>query len=390
LFALCLASFACFGLVLVLIGANQAEIAADLGLDLAQSGLLASALAAGLGVGVVGAGPLFDRAPRRPLFVASMLLAATALLGVDPGVSYPRLLLHFGAIGVGIGAYDTFISALIVERHREHAARPMVIVHAAATLGAMVGPLLFGLLTETRHWTASFWWTGAAHLAIAALALCVGFPRPMHRSGTRTAARTDPRLRAILRSRAILPFAVIAFAYVGVEACMTLFAVPYARASLELPEALGRAAISGFWCGLLLGRLAVAALPGRIGPGLLVGAGILAGACLTAGVASESPHVVALFGLTGGVLGGVFPVMIALVGHQFPGAPGTAAGLAAGAGALGGLLVPWLTGWLGDAFGIAVALGSLGIWSLAIAAGGGAALRLPPPRIRPDERETGS
>jgi len=382
MFALCLCAFACFGLVLVLIGANQAEIAADLELDLMQSGLLGSALALGLGAGVVGAGPLFDRGPRRPLFAGSMLLAAASLMGVDSIMSYERLLIHFAVVGVGIGAYDTFISALIVEQYAERAARPMAIVHAAATLGAMVGPILFGALTESRHWTASFWWTGAAHLAIAGVSFGIAFPDPMKPLHAERRGGAKTSLRAILTSRAIIPFAAVAFAYVGVEACMTLFAVPYASGCLDLSEARGRLAISGFWCGLLVGRLAVAALPGRIGPGLLSLAGALACGCVVAGVGSASPHLVSLFTVTGLVLGGVFPLMIALVGHQFPSAPGTAAGLAAGAGALGGLLVPWLTGWIGDEFGVAAALGSLALWSLAIAAAGGVASRMPPPRQR--------
>jgi MFS family permease len=53
---LCFSAFLAFGAVLVLLGANQASLAAELGLDLAQSGLLASALALGLGAGVVIAG----------------------------------------------------------------------------------------------------------------------------------------------------------------------------------------------------------------------------------------------------------------------------------------------------------------------------------------------
>ena len=65
-------SFLAFGLVLVLVGANQAHLERDLGLTLAQSGLLVSALSLGLGLGVVGAGPLFDRYPRRPLVIGSM------------------------------------------------------------------------------------------------------------------------------------------------------------------------------------------------------------------------------------------------------------------------------------------------------------------------------
>jgi predicted MFS family arabinose efflux permease len=69
--ALAFAAFLLFGVMLVLVGANQAELARDLELDLAGSGLLVSLLSVGLGVGVLGAGPLVDRLPRRPLFVGA-------------------------------------------------------------------------------------------------------------------------------------------------------------------------------------------------------------------------------------------------------------------------------------------------------------------------------
>ena len=57
----CFAAFLVFGSVLVLIGANQADLSDALALSLAETGLLASALSLGLGVGVVASGPLFDR-----------------------------------------------------------------------------------------------------------------------------------------------------------------------------------------------------------------------------------------------------------------------------------------------------------------------------------------
>jgi fucose permease len=374
---LCFSAFVCFGMVLVLVGANQAEIARELHLDLARTGLLGSALALGLGVGVVAAGPLFDNRSRRPLFVGSTLLAAAALLGIDASVSYPRLLLHVVAAGLGIGAYDTFINALVVERFRERAVRPMTIVHAAATLGAMLGPVLVGAAAAQHHWTVSFRWTGAAHLGIAAWALLVRFPAPPSRAPAERAIATPRRL---LLSPALLPFAAVAFAYVGIEAAMTIFAVPYAGEGLGLAPERGRAAISGMWLGLLAGRMLTAALPNRLGPRLLVVAGALGCACVLAGVVSASPRVVALFIAVGIALGCVYPLLIALAGHQFSHAPGTAAGLAAGAGAVGGFFVPWLTGAIGDAGGIAAGVGSLALWSLVIAAGGAAAIRQEPPR----------
>jgi FHS family glucose/mannose:H+ symporter-like MFS transporter len=373
---LCFSAFVCFGIVLVLAGANQSEIAADLGLDLARSGLLVSTLAGGIGVGVVGAGPLFDRYARRPLFVGSILLAAAALIFVDANVSYGRLLVHLVAIGIGIGAYDTLINALVIERYRDGAARPMTIVHAGATVGAMFGPALVALAVSQLHWTASFRWTGYAHLALAAAALVHTFPPPPIRLPNEPAAETTQNP---LFSRALLPFAAIAFAYVGVEAAMTIFAIPYAQDVLQLSADHGRLAISVFWLGLLLGRIGSAASTRLLQPRLFVAAGILGAACIVAGVMSKSTEVFLVFGLTGFAWGCVYPLMITLAGRQFPRTPGVATGLAAGFGAAGGFAVPWLTGAIGDSWGIATAVCSIAFWSLVVAAGGVAAARLRPP-----------
>jgi FHS family glucose/mannose:H+ symporter-like MFS transporter len=369
-------AFVCFGVVLVLAGANQAEIAADLGLDLERSGLIVSALAIGIGIGVVGAGPLFDRRARRPLFVGSILIAAAAMISLDASIGYTRLLVHMIAIGLGIGAYDTLFNSLVIEGHRDRAARSLTIAHAGACVGAMLAPALIGFASEQVHWTASFRWTGYAHLALAAAALAYEFPRPPPRPPSR---RASDKARNLLATPALLPFAAIAFAYVGVEAAMPIFAVPYAKDVLHLSTGHGRLAISALWLGLLVGRIASAASTRLLKPKLFIAAGILGSACIMAGVVWKSVDVLVVFGLAGLAWGGVFPLVIALAGRQFPRTPGAAAGLVAGFGACGGFVVPWLTGAIGDSWGIATAVGSIAFWSLVFAGGGVAAARLSPP-----------
>ena len=366
---LCFCAFLAFGAVLVLVGANQASLAAELGLDLARSGLLASTLALGLGAGVVIAGPLFDRYPRRPLFVTSALLAAAALLGVEREMSYARWLVHAALAGAGIGLYDTLINAIVVQRYRERAARPMLVVHSAATIGAMLGPPLAGWIAAAHHYTASFHAAGLAHVAIAAWAACVPLPAPEPRDPARGGARDRVALAPLL------PLAAVAFAYVGVESAVTVFAVPYANEALALPAARGQLAISAFWLGLLAGRLALLgarAIDARV----LFAAG--AGAALLLAVAAivpSAPLELALFAV-GAALGSVYPVMIALAAQTSPSASGTAAGLAAGAGALGGFFVPWSSGAIGDAAGIAVGFGTLALWCAAIAVAAAASRRV--------------
>jgi fucose permease len=364
LLPLCFGAFFAFGLVLVLVGANQASLASELGLDLAESGLLASALAFGLGAGVVIAGPLFDRYPRRPLFVGSALLAAAALLGVERDMSYARWLVHAALTGAGIGLYDTLINAVVVQRYEERAARPMLAVHAAATLGAMLGPPLIGWIAAADHFTASFTAAGWLHVAIAGWAACVPLPGPAPRGR----ASGGGSARGALAIGPLLPLAEIAFAYVGVESSVTVFAFPYATGALGLDAARGQLAISAFWLGLLVGRVALLGLRGALDARFLLASGVLSAALLAAVPALPiAPLELALFSI-GTALGSVYPLMIALAGRRFPAARGTAAGLVAGAGALGGFAVPWLTGITGDAAGIGVGLGSLALWCAGIAA----------------------
>jgi fucose permease len=365
---LCFFAFVCFGAVLVLVGANQASLADALSLDLAESGLLASAVALGLGAGVVVAGPLFDRYPRRPLFVGSALLAALALLGVERDMSYARWLVHCATAGFGIGLYDTLISAVVVQRYEARAMRPMLVLHAGATLGAMFGAPLAGWIAGTSDFTMSFVAVGAAHLAIAGWAAFVPLPAPLPREQTSRASLGSGLAPLVLLS-------CIAFAYVGVESSVTVFAIPYAGDALGLETTRAQLAISAFWLGLLVGRVGLLALPGDLGARVLFASGVASAALIALNAAwPVAPLELSLFA-TGGALGSVYPLMIGLTAQRFPAARGTAAGLAAGVGALGGFAVPWLTGAFGDAVGVAPAFASLALWCATIAAGA-AALRV--------------
>ncbi|MEM7409881.1 MAG: MFS transporter [Myxococcota bacterium] len=365
MFPLCFFAFFVFGTVLVLVGANQASLEAALALDLAESGLLASALALGLGVGVVAAGPIFDRYPRRPLFVGAALLAAVALLGVDEGMSYGRWLAHLVALGVGIGLYDTLISAVAVQHYGAQAGRPMLILHGAATLGAVVAPPVVAWISAQADFTQSFAAVGWAHVAVAAWAACVPLPAPPPRTPDDETAASDPP--GWHRWAPLVPLALVAFAYVGVEAALTIFTVPYAL-FLGLAERDGQLGISGLWLGLLAGRFGMLALRNALDPRVLFFAG--AGSALL-WAAATSLEWTALSGVLFGVgaaLGSVYPVMIGLAGQRYPDARGMAAGLAAGAGALGGFAIPWVSGALADRFGIVLGFGSLALWCAVVAA----------------------
>jgi len=354
------AAFLAFGVVLVLVGANQADLAAALDMDLSRSGLLGAAVALGLGTGVTAAGPLVDRFPRRPQFVAALLVAAFALLTLGRHVSFWQAFAHLVLLGMGAGFYDTLLNAVVIHDGGAHATKPLALLHAGATAGAVVGPPLIGWLARLGDWTWSFHATGAIFVLLAVWASLVRLPAP------RNAAAAHGK--SGLFTLPLLALAGVGFAYVGVETMVTLFAVPWAQALLVLPAARGQTAISAFWFGLLGGRLAMFGLGRSLGSRFLAAAGTGGALILAAALWGRIPQLELVTLATGLALGAVYPVMIALVGTEFPFAGGTAAGLVAGAGALGGFAIPWMTGALGDAMGLAAGLATSSLWCLAITA----------------------
>jgi FHS family glucose/mannose:H+ symporter-like MFS transporter len=386
--ALAVASFLAFGALLVLFGANSIELIAHLDLDYSDLGLLGSMLSLGLGVGIIVAGPISDRLPRRPLYIISCLLVlvATTTLGAD--TDYRSLLLHTLVIGFGAGFYETVLNALIVEEFGERAPRRLVFVHSAATLAASATPLLFEFARTITPlaWYDTFRIVGGVHaLLILSVAFVSMRPSPRLSKGAKGAKVTmdadahhpgeggegpDPSPAAGLSLPpandrvALAAICLATFAYVGVESALTLFVADHATSELGLDAAHATRSISAFWGGLLVGRLAIGLSPRRVGAGT------------TAALAAIGAAIVSLFGFgwigvpelamagVGFCLGGVFPIMIGLAGMALPTSAGTAVGLAGGLGSLGGFVVPWLTGRIATTAtgGLSIALASLGAW----------------------------
>ena len=116
-------------------------------------------------------------------------------------------------------------------------------------------------------------------------------------------------------------------------------------------------------CGLLVGRLGILALPGVPNARLLAASGGSAAVLIGVGATWGVQPVELYFAAIGILLGFVFPLLVALVGLQFPEARGLAVGLVIGAGSLGGFALPWLHGVVGDTWGVKLAVAGLALWS---------------------------
>lgn len=364
------ASFLAFGTLLVLFGASATEIIRALQLDYADFGLLGSMLSLGLGIGIVVAGPMTDRLPRRPLYIASCLMVIVATTTLGPQTTYDRLIIHMIAIGLGAGFYETVLNTVIVEEFGGSAGRRLLFIHSGASFAACVVPLLIGFAREISSlpWHETFWLAGLLHVPlIVAASFMTMKPTPRHSvlqpalpdDSSRTHANNEITLAAIC---------LATFAYVGVESALTIFVVDHATTDLGLGSVRAARTISAFWGGLLVGRLASGLSPRSPAAGTTALFALSGAALVLAfglGAFDEPELAMAAAGLA---LGGVFPVMIALAGLTLPSSPATAVGLAGGLGSLGGFVVPWCTGRLANTDGLPFAIASLGGWLLLLAA----------------------
>jgi fucose permease len=165
----------------------------------------------------------------------------------------------------------------------------------------------------------------------------------------------------------------VAIAYIGIEAALTLFAVPYATGGLGLDEVHGQRAISAVWLGILAGRLLMMWPSGRLDARALVVEGAIGAALVASATLLRVSAIELVMGACGFALAGVFPLMIALAGRLAPESPGRAVGLVAGLGSIGGFAIPPLTGAIADASNIVIAMASLAGWCGLIAVAGGVA-----------------
>jgi len=354
-----------FGILLVLIGANQAELAKSLHIDLAQTGLLTAMLSTGLGLGILTGGKLVGHRRRRTIFVVFSTLIGVSLLSVQEVMSFQRAIAHIFFVGVGAGTCMTFLNTMASEHYHERAARALAILHASVTIGAITGPFVVRLILQEHPWSTSFHFTGLLILLISLWATVADFPNAQPAQSAQRAQNGDKQ-NPIRLFPAILPLAFIGMCYVGIETVVITFAVPFASDALEQSTLHGQAGISIYWIGILIGRLSILTLRGEFGSRtLLLSAVAAVTCCLGAFILHPLPIELTTFAI-GLCLGSTYPVLIAYTGQTFAHRRARAIALVSFFGSLGGFTIPWLTGYIGDVQGMSAAGVSMFLWFLTL------------------------
>lgn len=322
-------------------------------MDLVAAGALLTLLTFGVLLGSLVFGPVVDRYGYRGLLFlcAALLLAGLEWMGMASSLGSLR-----GAvvlIGFGGGVINGAASALVSDISAEGRGARLSVLGIFFGIGAMGAPAAVGALLHRFGYGPVVAGLGAVVIPFLVLTGVIRFPVPKRSEGISMREALQ-----LLRDPALLLLGLMLLLESGLETTMGGWTAPFFQAEYGIRTDHALLYITLFWSGLMLARFlhgtALHALPIFLAISLSLATAVTGGAVMTL-----APHVaVATAGcfLVGVGCGGVFPLVLALVGDRYPASSGTAFGVVFTMALLGGMFFPFAAGVLGSAFGLRVAL----------------------------------
>lgn len=350
LFGLALVAFVSLGLPDALIGVAWPSMRRSFELPLDRLGVLLFAASIGyLAVSFLN-GPLTRRHGVGGVLLGSTGLVVLSAAAFAAAPSFALLLVAAIFAGAGGGAIDAAINGFAAARF---SAGRVAWLHASYGLGAVLGPILMtAVLTAGLSWR---WGYAALGAAIAVLGLAFARTRGWWETSPASAVEAPhASLRDSLRRPVLHGSALLFFVYTGVETIAGQWAFSLFTEGRGMAAPLAGVAVSLYWGGLTLGRIASGVAAHRVDPrcilrGSLFLAPLWAGAIVADLGAWADIGAVAALGFS---VGPVFPLLIA----ETPGRVGdahsaNAVGVQIAAGSLGWAALPAaagvLAGWRG-------------------------------------------
>lgn len=348
-----LAYFAC---VQAALGPAMPFLRAELGLNFSVAGLHISAMAVGMIAGGLTGAALVRRLGRPVMFVAGgggMALGGILLvIGQIPAVTIG------GALVMGLfGTYLlNLIPATLSDHHGPNRATAVTEANVLASLGATLAPALIGLFASTAiGWRGAFWVMALAWVLASLLTRHIRLPAPVHQTGGSHAAGPLPRVFWLVL--------VIIVLVVSAEWSVVAWSAEFLDGPVGLDTALASGLMSAYFAAMIAGRFIGSRLTTRLTSAqILPGALALAfGGFLLFWLAPAAPLNVAGLFVAGLGVANLFPQSLAwattLAGTQTD----RASSLVSLACGLAILVPPQILGAAADLFGIARAMGLVGV-----------------------------
>ncbi|MFQ6066252.1 MAG: sugar MFS transporter [bacterium] len=355
LFVLACWSMASVGLVVGSLGPLLVPISDTFHLRLAHMGLPIVSHSTGFLGGNIFLASFWKIQRARPFLSLSSLVASLALVSISLVHTPVLLLMILFFVGISQGVLHTSLDCFFSEISGEERARPLNWLHVFFGIGAILGPLLVGmLLAYSERWNLVYLFIGLASFPPSVVFWKNRLYRDNPLSGsTLTLVSGDPN-RPVAS-----PFFWLAvggtFLYVGLELSFGSWTPVFLIKIREVSVVSASWCISVFWLSMVGGRLLFGRFFHKTNLSLSLVVGSLAAALFTTLTFVLSYHslLILFIALSGLSLSWFYPTMIALGANTFPKHIGFLTGTLAASGTSGSILFPWLIGPLSEALGLA-------------------------------------
>jgi len=347
LYFLFLLGFAAFGVVFTIIGASLPRIITTFHWSYALTGTVLAANAVGYFISTFVCGILVQRIAPKKVLVFGLVLGALSMSLLFRWPSpWLNLLLNF-SIGLCQGTIEVVTNLSVMRMERPGQSRLLNMVHAAFSMGGIIGPAAVGILLEAGGGGLAVF--GGTALVLGLMAAAFGlspFPRLVYPE-----EHEKGGLRLMLQPLLLL-ITVFLLLYVGAELGVSTWVAEYFVKIRGSTPSVGAYAVALFWIGLLAGRFSLSILyKGSRQEYIVLVLAVLAAAGLGVMlmVRSTWATAVAVF-LTGLGFSGIYPLSVAIVGRFSR--SGVAVGAVTTGGGVGSFTFPFLMAILAETVGI--------------------------------------
>lgn len=348
-----LSAFVIFGIGMTIIGATLPKILAEFSWSYTAAGAVIAAGALGYFVSTYLNGILMQHIGPKAVITIGLALQVVALAFF---ATTPSIALNFFLnllIGLGQGGTEVTINYTVVRMEQKGQSHLMSLMHAAFSVGAVIGPLAIGFIIRFgMAWQLVYRGLAAVTLALVVAMLLLPFGRVSHaevEEDKKSRATAPPERQPMF----YLAFLVL-FLYVGLELGTSNWVSEYFVKFLGSAPSIGAFMVSVFWGGILIGRIGVPAVFRRVEhTRVLVGLALASGVTLAAALLlRDAVGSGFAFFLAGLACSAIYPLVMTIIGHHFSAGQSRAVGFAATGGGVGSFLFPFIMAAVSETFGI--------------------------------------
>ena len=338
-----------FGIVMTVVGTLLPSLIERFDVDMADAGSSLTLLSFGVLIGSLLFGPVVDRYGFKGLLTICTFIVLLGLEALAFAPTFDALRAAVFLIGLGGGVINGGTNALVSDISERGRSAGLSLLGVFFGVGAFGVPLLLGLLVGTFSYTVLTAAIGAPVLLALLYFATVRFPSPKQPQGFPISQGA-----ALVRDPALLLLGAMLFLQSGIEITTGGWTSTFFIEELSVGAQTAAYALSLFWIGMTLARLALGAVLRSMDPAIVLRTCILTALVGSIMLVAAAVPWVAYLGifLTGAGLAAGFPISLGYAGDLYPRVSGTAFSILFVIALTGGSLLPFVTGTLGDHFGL--------------------------------------